>query len=256
MTVTNPMISVITVTKNDLNGLNHTRASLLRQRTQNFEWIVLDGDSQDGTRSAYSKIASPNISFVSEPDKGLYFAMNKAILAARGDFIGILNADDTYSDHTLLEVERAIQAFPDADIFYGSITIDGKNDFIIHHSDLPMRMIYHPAVFIRKRVFREIGTFNTKYRIAADYDLLLRAYYANMKFHLLESQLADYRTGGISSKHVLRSIFETLTIQMRNPPRKYVGNLVLGIKSLMVFSIQVTRNVIASQLRAIISKWT
>jgi glycosyltransferase involved in cell wall biosynthesis len=233
-----PVISVVTVTRNALNGLNQTKLSLQCQIFTNFEWIIVDGASIDGTPQVYEEFKDLNLTFLSEPDEGLYYAMNKGINLAKGDVIGILNAEDTYQARSLMILHQAMLKNPDADIYYGSLSIDKVQVPPISHTDLPKRMIYHPATFVRRNVYAELGGFNTKYKIAADYDLLLRAYKNGYKFCFINDSLADYQTGGFSSRNVMRSIIETLQVQFRNPSVNLFFNIWMGIKSLSAYILK------------------
>lgn len=228
----NPTISVITVTKNALPALNKTKESLLSQEFEDFEWIVIDGDSSDGTSSELRNINSLNLKFISEPDNGLYEAMNKGIKIANGEIIGILNADDTYLEGTLSLISKVAKDNPNFDIYYGSISIDGRGIHRLSHKDLELRMIYHPSIFVKKAVYEQLGTFNTKYKIAADYDFILRAKKRNYRFFEISQPLTNYQSGGISSKHILLSIIETLIIQLKYPSISNLNNCVVAIKSL------------------------
>jgi glycosyltransferase involved in cell wall biosynthesis len=228
----NPRLSIITVTKNAREALFLTKESLLGQDFMDFEWIVIDGASSDGTSRDFENLNILNLKFISEPDDGLYDAMNKGIKNAKGDIIGILNANDTYLDGTLSLVSKVARENPDSDIFYGGVSIDGQGQYFLSHEALEKRMIYHPAIFIRKTVYEKVGNFDTRYKIAADYDFILRAKKRNFNFHAINQAITNYQSGGMSSKHVFTSVMETLFIQLKHPSLSNVHNVYIAIKSL------------------------
>ena len=228
----NPSLSIITVTKNARQALSVTRESLLRQDFVDFEWVVIDGNSSDGTARDFEDSNILNLKFISEPDDGLYDAMNKGIKNAKGDIIGILNANDTYLDGTLNLVSKVAQENPDYDVFYGAVSVDGQGQYFISHESLEKKMIYHPSIFIRKSVYEKVGVFDTRYKIAADYDFILRVKKRKFGFFAINQTITNYQSGGISSKHVFTSVKETLFIQLKYPSLSNLHNIYIAIKSL------------------------
>ena len=233
-----PRVSIITVVKNALSDLEITRTSLESQTIQDFEWIVIDGDSIDGTVEKYQQMKGVNRIFLSEPDLGLYYAMNKGLRIAKGEMIGILNAGDTYLKNTIQSVIETSIENPKASILYGKVTINDGTPSLIHHSELKSRMLFHPGSFVHESVYREIGFFNTNYRVAADYDFMCRALSKGYTFQHLNFNLANFVSGGFSSRHVLRSIFETFQIQLKYFPKAFLPNLYTSAKSLVVYFLQ------------------
>lgn len=240
-----PRISIVTVVKNALSDLEITRKSLESQTIQDFEWIVIDGDSQDGTVEKYQQMKGVNRIFLSEPDLGLYYAMNKGLRIAKGEIIGILNAGDTYLKNAIQSVIEISIDNPNAKILYGKVTINDGTPSLIHHSELKSRMFFHPGSFVHKSVYKQIGFFDTSYRVAADYDLMCRAWSKGYTFQDLNLTLANFVSGGYSSRHVLRSIFETFRIQLKYFPKAFVPNLYMALKSLVVYFLQTCLKFIA-----------
>jgi len=224
-------VTVITVVKDALPDLEITQRSLESQTNCDFEWIIIDGASQDGTIIKFQELHDPRRIFLSEPDQGLYYAMNKGLRIAQGEFIGILNAGDTYCNDTIQKVINGIRENPRADILYGSVTIDSGMPFLIDHSDLKARMILHPGSFVQRTVYRDVGFLNTSYSVAADYEFMCRAQSKGYTFQKLDGTLANFVSGGYSSQHVIKSILETFWVQIHYFPRTFWPNLFRALKS-------------------------
>lgn len=178
-------ISVITVCYNAERTIGHTIESFLAQSHSYKELIVVDGASRDGTVKLVESFGSPEVKLISEPDKGLYDAMNKGLARYHGDAIGFLNADDRFaSPDSLARIVTALE---------GCDMVSGDLDFVRdHQSAMVVRrwrgrpytpggfrrgwMAAHPTFYARRRVVESVGRFDLTYRIAADYDFMLRAY--------------------------------------------------------------------------------
>ena len=200
-------VSIITVCLNSEKTIENTIQSVLFQSYKNIEYIVIDGNSTDNTKSILDKYADFISTVVSEPDKGLYDAMNKGLKLATGDVIGILNSDDLYKD--LFVVEKVIKQFDEqADAVYGDIVYVDKNDItrIVRYwrSGLFKRykmkfgwMPPHPAFFVRRTIYERYGEFNTAFKNSADYELMLRLIYKHRITVVYLSEILVYmREGG------------------------------------------------------------
>lgn len=217
-----PFFTIITVVRNGANFMEDCIESVRNQTFSDFEYIVIDGGSTDGTIEIIQRNLDIVSIFLSEPDFGIYDAMNKGIRVARGKYIGIINSDDRYKTWTLETVHNEIKTVSNDCVAYGAIEYsDSKNqNYHIKHTELAVRMIYHPAVFVSSSVYLQLGAFNLKYKIAADYDFILRCFASGVEFRPIESSLAIYRKGGYSNMHQYRSLFETFKIQKSHIPRK------------------------------------
>ncbi len=200
-------ISVVTIALNDEMRIARTLESVRRQTRPLDEYIVVDGLSTDKTNDiirSYSDIVTDHIS---EPDKGIYDAMNKGILRATGDIIGILNAGDYYYPRTIERVQQA-SAGCDADIYHGDqMTFTEYSDFSFYRYQKPETeieslesgpTIYHPTCFVSKRLYKSIDMYDTSYRVNADYEFLLRAKRAGAVFMYIPYTLTGFQTGGVS----------------------------------------------------------
>jgi len=189
-----PLISVITPTLNRGGLIENAIQSVLNQNYPHVEHIIVDGGSTDETLEILAKYS--HLKVISEPDRGIADAMNKGIRESRGEIIGILNSDDTYAEEILGEVGRIFAENPDVDTVAGGalvyeesksgqkkITLDFTNE---EHVGLSYKAVtldggcINPR-FFRRDVYRDVGLFNTQYRLAGDRDFLIRASMANLK---------------------------------------------------------------------------
>lgn len=207
-------ISVITATYNSGRTISDTLESVLRQTYSDVELIVVDGASRDDTMDVvrrYEPRFGGRMHWTSEPDRGIYDAMNKGIARATGDVIGILNSDDFYTSDTVLERVAEAMAGGDVDAVYGDIHYVRDGDLrrcVRYYSSRPFRrwmmrlgfMPAHPSFYCRREVYERCGTFDTTYRVAADFENLLRLIYVNrIKTRYLPVDFVTMRTGGAST---------------------------------------------------------
>jgi glycosyltransferase involved in cell wall biosynthesis len=221
--------TIITPTFNSREFLEETIRSVLVQEGADFEYILVDGGSTDGTQDIIREYAARDsrISWISEPDEGIADAFNKGIARARGEVIGILNSDDTYIPGTLAAVAGACRAHPECDVFHGDmLRMQGdKVLFRLAPADVTSRIwrempVNHPTVFVTRRAYEKVGTFDTRVRIAMDYDLMLRLFKGGCRFLYLDQPLAAMRYGGASDTKRLEGLREVRTIAIREgyPP--------------------------------------
>ena len=208
-------ISIITAVYNSESTIAMTMESILSQTYANIEYIVIDGASSDNTLrivKQYEKLFNGKMHWVSEPDYGIYDAMNKGLTKASGEIIGFLNADDFYTSNSVLEnIANAFQANKEIDGIYGDVHFVNPNnlDKMIRlysaksFTRSKMRFGFmppHPSVYIKKDIYNRLGGYNIRYKIAADFDLLLRYIYIhqiNIKY--INMDFVTMRIGGIST---------------------------------------------------------
>lgn len=210
-------ISVITVCLNSERTIERTIQSVISQNDRDYEYIIIDGKSTDRTLEIIAKYKSNISTIISEPDGGIYDAMNKGIAAASGDVIGIINSDDWYESGVFEAVRKCFQE-SDAEVVYGKQNLIGEDGTITTQvpSDIE-RLRYemetpHSTVFIRKKTYEKYGMFQLKYKIAADYDLMLRLYTEKVKFIYIDKVLANFRLGGTAQRQGEKCVEETLAI--------------------------------------------
>lgn len=201
-----PVVSIITVVFNGKNHIEQSIKSVLAQTYSNIEYIIIDGASTDGTIDIIKKYEAKISTFISEKDSGIYNAMNKGLKLAKGEIIAILNADDYYYTET---IQQVVDKFEEnqADVVYGNMTklreFSGEEylkevqpNIKLMEQTMP---IFHPATFIKKQVYEEVGVFNETYRLSADYDLIYRIYKAGKRFEYINKALTVFRIGGASN---------------------------------------------------------
>ena len=198
------LISIITVVYNGEAYLEQTIKSVLMQTYKNIEYIIIDGGSTDGTVDIIKRYEENLSYWISEKDSGIYDAMNKGILKANGDFVGIINADDYYLDNVFEEITNIFLKNKHVDVVYGDMflmTKEGlKKELGSNMDDLHINMsIMHPSVFINRNLYG-IKLFNTNYKLCADYDLILNYQKNGFLFYHVEKPLTVMREGGASSQ--------------------------------------------------------
>lgn len=213
-------ISIITVVYNEVKTIARTIESVLSQSYNNVEYIIIDGGSTDGTLNVISKYRNKLAYFVSEQDDGIYDAMNKGIRKATGDIIGILNADDWYEPEALGTIANVFQDC-EADVVYGQLQIiynDGTKKLFERpglETFYTQMAVPHPATFLRRSVYEKYGLFDTSFRIAADYELMLRLYTGGAKFEAVKYIVTNFSADGISSTNYFDLALEKEKLYLR-----------------------------------------
>lgn len=207
-------ISIITACYNSANTLRDTMESVLRQSHTDYEFIIIDGASKDGTPElikSFEPRFNGRLRWVSEPDKGLYDAMNKGISRATGDVVGLLNSDDFFTADNVLEQIAAAFNDKNTDAVYGDVHYVNADDItkcVRYYSSRPFRrglmrlgfMPAHPSFYCRRDLYLNHGTFDTSYKVAADFEQLLRLIYVhNIRTRYLPIDCVTMRTGGVSN---------------------------------------------------------
>lgn len=208
-------ISVITATYNSAATIEDTLRSVLGQTYGNIEHIVVDGKSTDDTLAIVKSYADRyrrrglELKWISEPDRGIYDAMNKGINLACGEIVGLLNSDDFFTSPSVLE--RVAGEFGNIDAVYGDIhyVMPGRLDKCVRYYSSKnfrrerMRMGFmpaHPSFYCRRDIYREYGLFDIDFKIAADFEQLLRLIYINkIRTRYIPLDFVTMRTGGASS---------------------------------------------------------
>lgn len=205
-------VSIITVTYNSASTLIDTIRSISFQDYPNIEYIVVDGNSTDGTIDIINKNSYAISSWISEPDNGLYEAMNKGLKMATGDIVGIINSDDFY--HRSDSISKIVEAFKYSgkDSVYADVEFvdpSNLNKTVRYYSSKRFElskfkkgiMPAHPTFFTYRQNFEKFGYYKTDYKITADFELLVRFLYKNkLSSHYLPISLMKMRTGGVSTK--------------------------------------------------------
>ena len=204
-------ISVVTAVWNRAATVGGAIDSVAAQTHPHVEHLVIDGGSTDGTLAEVEARRSPGMVVVSEPDRGIYDALNKGLAASTGDVVGLLHSDDFFADERVIERVAAAFADPAIDAVYGDLDYVSASDptKVIRHwragPATPARlrrgwMPPHPTLFVRRHVFETHGAYDTRYRIAADYDAVLRWFgTAAITSAYIPEVLVKMRVGGESN---------------------------------------------------------
>jgi glycosyltransferase involved in cell wall biosynthesis len=207
-------ISIITSTYNSGATLSDTLSSVLRQSYKNIELIIVDGASTDNTVDIIKKYQDKfegRLRYISEPDNGLYDAMNKGIRMSTGDVVGILNSDDFYTSSNVLEKVATTLEKKKVDAVYGDVHYvkrDNPRKCVRYYSSRLFRrgwmrlgfMPAHPSFYCRRYVYSKYGMFDTSYDVAADFESLFRFIFINrIKTHYIPIDFVTMRVGGLSS---------------------------------------------------------
>jgi glycosyltransferase involved in cell wall biosynthesis len=213
-------ISIITVCFNSAKTIEDTIQSVLSQDYPNVEYIIVDGGSKDATLDIVKKYSANISHFISEPDKGIYDAMNKGIALATGDVVGILNSDDVYYDSQVLShISKAFEV-TNADAVYGDLVYVASNNLekvtrvwkskpYTEGAFLKGWMPPHPTFYVKKSCYNQLGNYSLKLKSAADYELMLRFIHKyKISLAYIPKTLVKMRVGGesnVSLKNRLRA---------------------------------------------------
>jgi glycosyltransferase involved in cell wall biosynthesis len=227
-----PLISVVTVVFNGEQFLEQTIQSVINQSYQNIEYIVIDGASTDKTLDIIKEYEEYIDYWVSEPDQGIYDAMNKGIKASLGELIGLINSGDLYANDA---IEQIVEIYNFHKNSHENIIITGtmykfNNDssFLFKlvkkqedlESGINKRMpINHPTTFVSMKTYETLGCFDSKFRICGDYDFIFRAYHSSLvKFIFTDAHIAYMRLGGVSEqfKSLWTNCIEHFLIRKQN----------------------------------------
>jgi putative colanic acid biosynthesis glycosyltransferase len=203
-----PFFSVVTVALNDLSGLRRTRASIESQVSHDFEWIVIDGASTDGTAAELESCLTRNFSYVSEKDRGVYDAMNKGLARTRGRYVIFMNSSDCFASPSVLEVvkRRILETGQTPDIVFGDALEEIAGSKLALKKARPIRWLnygmhtHHQAMFYAGDSLRGMR-FDESFSISADYDLTCRIYRKHGGSLALDLPVCIFAGGGLSQNN-------------------------------------------------------
>ena len=217
-----PRISVITVTYNAEKVIENTLQSVISQTYQHIEYIVIDGASKDQTRAMVEKYGNRIQTLISEPDQGLYDAMNKGIALATGDYLCFLNAGDSFhQENTLEQMVQSIKTHQLPDVLYGETAlVNTQGDFLrMRRLSTPEvltwksfrqgMLVCHQAFFARRTL---VEPYNLSYRYSADFDWCIRVMKRAKKLHNTHLTLIDYLDEGMTTQNRQASLLERFRI--------------------------------------------
>lgn len=223
--------SVVTICRNEKNNIEKTLKSILNQNNLNYEYVIIDGDSTDGTQNIIKNYLGlfekkkVKVTFISEKDKGIYDAMNKSLNFISGNWTIFINGGDVFFDKdTLDKVEGYIS--DEIDVLYGDVVLfDNCHYKYLTAGDINeityKNPICHQSVFTKTEILKEYG-FNTNYRIVADYDLFLRLYKNNSSFKRINIPVSIFDFTGFSSVNMVKCQKEmNISLKENNIKSKY-----------------------------------
>jgi glycosyltransferase involved in cell wall biosynthesis len=247
--INKPLITVITVVYNDADNLAFTLKSVAEQQYKDFEFLVIDGNSTDRTLDVIRQYENIISTWISEPDKGIYDAMNKGIKMAKGEYINFLNAGDAYCyADTLHEVTDKLLQNSDVDILYGKLMnhSNGEQNLkyitgeVVSEKSLYVSIpITHQTMFVRRHLFGYIGLYSTKLRIVSDYEWFVKYYDKVKSFNKLlffDKPLIVYQQGGFSFQNMRKVAFERIKVARKYSPMPYKVLHHLNVFSLIIKS--------------------
>ncbi len=238
------MISIITATYNSQKNIESCIQSVLDQDFKDIEYILVDGASSDNTiaiaQEMLEKSDLKSFKVISEPDKGIYDALNKGIQAATGDIIGFVHSDDLLASNDVLSSIDSTLSETNVDGAYGHLQYVAENDVsnvvrfwksktfkrkYLNYGWMPP----HPTLFLKRKVYKEQGVFDLGFKIAADYEFILRVFSKSYNIQRIDKILVKMRLGGASNKNV-----GNIVIKMKEDLRALKQNkIILPINALV-----------------------
>jgi len=214
-------VTIITVCYNRRATIEQSINSVLNQDYADIEYIIVDGSSSDGTQDIIKTYSDKIAQYISEPDKGMYDAINKGLAMATGDIVGLMHSDDVFFDETV--VTKIVEVFnknPNTDAVYGDgiyVTNDAEQKIVRNRigGEYDLKKIksgwlpLHPTVYIKKSIIEKHGNYNLDFKIASDTEFLLRYLYKyKIKISYLNAYIVKMRMGGLSTNY--KRAFEVL----------------------------------------------
>lgn len=250
-------ISIITVSFNSATTIEDTIKSVSSQSYRNIEYLVIDGGSRDNTVDIVTSYGSAVDIFVSEPDNGIYDAMNKGVALATGDVIGILNSDDVYYDDEV--ISKVVKKFSNdcVDCVYGDLVYvkESDTDTVVRHwqsSEFKQNSFRrgwhppHPSFFVSRQVYEKYGNFDIEMKISADFELMLRFLERfGISSSYLPLTIVKMRMGGESNNSLQNIIIGNIgVLKAFNKNNIKVNNIMYPLYRILPKVLQILKNVV------------
>ena len=253
-----PLVSVITVVINSANCLESTIESVLGQTYRNIEYIIIDGGSTDGTVEIIRKYNDRIAYWLSEPDTGIYDAMNKGTVLASGEWVLFMNAGDIfYESDTVTNIFS--RNYEEADFIYGNNEIIYSRDLSVIRKALDIRELWkgmivnHQCMFVKRSLMQKYP-FNLEYKIGADYDFIYSAYMDKCNFYNSGIVIASTAQGGYSDLNVIPNIKEQWSIVRKHDASIKVDLYYVWL-ILCAFMKNLMKAILPKRIREVIIKW-
>ena len=215
----NLKISIVTVSYNSAEFIETTIKSVLEEDYDNFEYIIIDGGSTDGTLEIIKKYSDQLAYWISEPDGGIYEAMNKGITQTTGDIVGMINSDDYYLPNAFKLVNKAFKGKTlNEYIFWGDVEYELLGRVKGWRPQNLKRGAFapHPSMFCPKCIYERIGLYDTSFRLLGDYDFMYRAIHKySIKPLYLPEVIAFFREGGLADSNIVACLRDELKVKLR-----------------------------------------
>lgn len=215
-------LSVIMVCLNSVATIRGALESVAAQTYRFLELVVVDGGSSDGTMEIVAEFGGIPGSRTSGPDQGIYDAMNRGVMMATGDWLYFLNSDDRFADENVVQHAMDAAASFTCDVLYGDVDcvyprcVVRKSHANVSTSNIGYEGLCHQSIFARRDAFERIGGFDLRYRIAADYDWVLRASFAGLRMRHIPVCIARYSMSGFSGTHGPAMVDEVRFVRLRH----------------------------------------
>lgn len=230
-----PFFSIITITRNNKLGLQKTAVSIQNQTYKNFEWLIIDGASTDGTQNDFSNYSLAKI--ISEPDKGIYDAMNKGIDRAIGDYLIFMNAGDVFASYDILE-KISDMARTQPDFIYGDSREDNHNKRARSHQKINWGMFtHHQSMFYNRKGLGGLR-YNINYKIAADYDLTLKFLKTKKNIIYVPTPICIFEMAGVSQTNAKLGRDEQFLSRQKNKSCGQLQNHLIRLIQLCRFKLR------------------
>lgn len=252
-TVTHPLVTVITVVYNDKNNIENTVKSVLSQKRDCVEYVIIDGASTDGTTDIIRKYDNSVDFWISEKDGGIYDAMNKGVAAATGEWCLFMNSGDTFAVGEIIEEVSEILR-TSIDLLYGNHIVDyGGHTRMVEAGSLDnlwKGMVFcHQSLFAKKSVLQACK-FNDKYGTAADYGFIYSAYRNGYVFRYVNKPISIVKSGGVSDRYRFKSLYMQQKILCDNDGIR-LKHLLYGMRRMTEELIKIPFKFLANIFRAI-----
>lgn len=227
-----PIISIITVCFNSEKHIEDTIKSVLSQKYNNLQYIIIDGGSKDKTMNIINKYKKEISTIISEPDKGISDAFNKGIQHAKGDLVGIVNSDDILLPESLLAIATSYQK-GEYDIYRGNSIIWNpisnkkyREYPSLKFSTTPIFVnVAHESTFVTLDAYKKFGTYDIDLHYTMDLDFFIRAYKLGAKFKHVDHDIVQFRLGGATSTSMLKKRKDYIKMAYNNHASKLHANL-------------------------------
>jgi putative colanic acid biosynthesis glycosyltransferase len=214
--------SVVTIARNNLDGLRRTRDSLFAQSNRDWQWVIVDGASTDGSAAVAKSWSAPNVTVVSEPDRGIYDAMNKGLRLATGDYLLMMNSGDRFAAEGVLDELQCILVREPVDVLYGASIMEFGQMRILRKARSPGYIWHGQPGLHQATVFRRLAhvsyPYDTGYTLCGDYDVITRMWRDGLGFRscAVTISINEFSGDSASGRHKLRLIREAVRSQRKN----------------------------------------